>query len=129
MRMKAYSQDLRDKVMAAVVAGKQSNRKLAAAFGISESVIEKWTRRRRETGSSAAWPHAGGPVRVLAEHAELIRAAVKTQPDISLDELCAHVKAKTGTVARLNMMSRELQRLNLPRKKSPFTTVSAKRNE
>jgi transposase len=44
--MKAYSQDLRDEVMAAVAAGKQSNRKLAAAFGLSASVIEKWTRRR-----------------------------------------------------------------------------------
>lgn len=126
--MKPYSQDLRDKVMAAVAAGKQSNRKLAAAFGISESVIEKWTRRLRETGSAAARPHAGGPVRVLAEHAELIRTQVKAQPDISLEELCAHVQTKTGTRARLNMMSRELQRLNLPRKKSLSMTVSAKRN-
>jgi transposase len=125
--MKPYSQDLRDKVMAAVAAGQQSNRKLAAAFGISESVIEKWTRRLRETGSTAALPHAGGPVRVLAAHADLIRAQVKAQPDMTLEELCAHVQTETGTRARLNMMSRELQRLKLRRKKSPSTTASAKR--
>ena len=125
--MKPYSQDLRDKVMAAVAAGQESNRKLAATFGISESVIEKWTRRLRETGSTAALPHAGGPVRVLAAHADLIRAQVKAQADITLEELCAVVQTKTGTRARLNMMSRELQRLKLPRKKSRSMTASAKR--
>ena len=125
--MKAYSQDLRDKVLAAVAAGKQSHRKVAEVFGISESAIEKWTRRLRQTGSRAALPHAGGPARVLAEQAQLIRQAVKTQPDITLDELCGQVLAETGLVVNGSMMSRELKRLNLTRKKSRSTTASARR--
>jgi transposase len=62
--MKAYSQDLRDKVLAAVAAGKQSNRKLAEGFGISESAIEKWTRRLRQTVSTTPLA-ASGPVFVM----------------------------------------------------------------
>lgn len=125
--MRAYSQDLRDKVLAAVAAGKQSNRKVAEAFGVSESAIEKWTRRLRQTGNRAALPHAGGPARVLAEQAQFLRQAVKTQPDITLDELCEQVQAETGLVVNGSMMSRELKRLNLPRKKSRSTTASARR--
>ena len=63
--------------------------------------------------------------RVLAEHAQLIRQAVKAQPGISLGELCEKVQADTGVVANGSMkpaptaggVSRELKRLNLPRKK------------
>jgi transposase len=125
--MKAYSQDLREKVIAAVTAGKQSNRKLAEAFGISESVIEKWTRRQRETGSVAAWPHGGGVPRRLAAQEGFLRAEVAQQPDISLEELCARLKAKQGVAATASMMCRELQRLKLPRKKRASTTANGRR--
>ena len=40
--MKTYSQDLREKVAAAVAQDKQSNRLIAEVMGISESTIEKW---------------------------------------------------------------------------------------
>jgi transposase len=54
--MNAYSQDLRDNVLASVAADNQSNRTLAEAFGISESVIEKWSRRwRTEPIGSGTW--------------------------------------------------------------------------
>jgi transposase len=67
--MKTYSQDLREKVAAAVAQDKQSSRQIAELMGISESTIEKWMRRERETGSVAAAPHAGGVARVLAPRA------------------------------------------------------------
>jgi transposase len=125
--MKAYSLDLREKVMAAVAAGKQSNRKLAEAFGISESTIEKWTRRRRETGSVAPSPHAGGTARVLAAHHAFLRAAIKAQPDISLDELGRRLATERHVRVSASMVSRELTELNLPRKKRASTTASGRR--
>jgi hypothetical protein len=42
---------------------------------------------------------------------------VKQQPDATLDELCAVVEAQTTVQASASMMCRELQFLNLPRKK------------
>jgi transposase len=125
--MKAYSQDLREKVMAAVAQDKHSNREIAELMNISESTIEKWSQRERDTGSVAASPHAGGVARVLAPHSDFLRAAVKAQPDISLDELSALILAKLKLRANSSMVSRELTRLTLGRKKRASTTVSGKR--
>ena len=126
--MSIYSQDLREKVMAAVAQDKQSNRALAETVGISESTIEKWTRRKRETGSVAAAPHAGGVARVLAPHATFLRQAVQAQPDISLDELGGRIKTELKLKVSGSMVSRELTRLRLPQKKSRSTTARGKRN-
>ena len=53
----------------------------------------------------------------------VIRAEVKRQPDVTLDELCERVEAQTGVSASRSMMARELQVMALPRKKSRSTTV------
>ncbi len=124
--MKAYSQDLREKVMAAVSQDKQANREIAETLSLGEATIERWTRRQRETGSVAAAAHAGGIARVLAPHEAFLRAAVKAQPDISLDELCERVQAELGLKVNGSMVSRELTRLHLPRKKSHSTTANGK---
>jgi transposase len=126
--MKTYSQDLREKVAAAVAQNKYSNRRIAEMMGISESTIEKWMRRERETGSVAAAPHAGGVARVLAPQSEFLRMAVKVQPDISLEDLCVQLQAELKLHVSTSMVSRELIRLRLGRKKRVSTTVSGKRN-
>jgi transposase len=122
--MTTYSQDLREKVMAAVERGKQSNRLIAEMLSISEATVENWTRRKRDTGSVAAFPHAGGVARVLAAHEQFLRDAVKAQPDISLEEVSVQVQAELGLKVSGSMVSRELTRLHLPRKKSRSTTAS-----
>jgi transposase len=126
--MKTYSQDLREKVAAAVAQDKQSNRRIAEIMGISESTIEKWMRRQRETGSVAAAPHAGGVARVLAPQGEFLRRAVKAEPDISLNELCVRLQAELKLQVSTSMVSRELIRLRLGRKKRVSTTASGKRS-
>jgi transposase len=122
--MTIYSQDLREKVMAGVAGGKASNRLIAETLGISESIIEKWSRRKRVTGSVAASPHAGGVARVLAAHEAFLRAAVKAQPDISLEDLQVRIQAELKLKVSESMVSRELTRLELPRKKSRSTTAN-----
>jgi transposase len=126
--MKAYSQDLREKVIAAVAQDKQANREIAETLSLGEATVERWTRRQRETGSVAAAAHAGGVARVLAPHEAFLRSAVKTQPDISLNELCERVQADLGLKVNGSMVSRELTRLQLPRKKSHSTTANGKRS-
>lgn len=112
-----YSNDLRERVIAAVEAGEYTRPDIASLFDVSESTITKWIARRRKTGQAAAAPWAGGKVRVLSACTSVIRTAVERQPDIQLAELCAHVAAKTGVVASASMMCRELQLLKLPLKK------------
>jgi transposase len=113
----AYSNDLRKRVIAAVEAGGQTLSQVAKTFQVSESTVDKWMQRRRESGSTQARPWAGGKRRALAGCEACIRAAVRRQPDITLQELCEHVAAETGVVANSSMMSRELALLKLPRKK------------
>lgn len=115
--MKAYSQDLRERVIAAVEAGDQSYPAIAETFGVSESTLDKWLKRWRETGSVAASPFAGGRRRTLQTCVKVIRAEVHRQPDVTLEELCERVADQTAVTASPSMMSRELQLLALPRKK------------
>ena len=121
--MNAYSQDLRERVIGAVEAGQQSRSDIAETFEVSESTIDKWVKRWRDTGSVAALPFAGGRQRTLTRCTTIIRAEVKRQPDVTLDELCERVEAQTGVSASRSMMSRELQVLALPRKKSRSATA------
>jgi transposase len=125
--MRPYSQDLRERVMAAVDTGQQSLSEIAQTFRISESTVDKWCQRQRDTGSVAARPFAGGRRRVLQGCGAMIRAAVKKQPDVSLAELCERVQTAHGLQTSPSMMCRELQRLKLPLKKSRSMTASARR--
>jgi len=115
--MKAYSQDLRERVLAAIEAGDQSYPAIAETFGVSESTLDKWLKRWRDTGSVAALPFAGGRPRTLQTCAAVIRAEVRQQPDVTLEELCERVADQTEVTASPSMMSRELQILTLRRKK------------
>ena len=125
--MKAYSQDLRERVLAAVEENEQSQAHTAKTFKISLSTLEKWLSRERNTGSGAALPHAGGRTRTLQECAAFLRAEIKKQPDVTLEELCTHVAETHGLKVSPSMMCRELKRLKLPRKKRPSTIVSGTR--
>ncbi len=115
--MKPYCHDLRKRVVAKAHAGKETQAAIAATFGVSLSTVEKWLRRKRETGKILPLPSAHGPKRILQDHAALIRAHVKQQPDITLAELCGCIATDLGIAVSSSTMCRELQRLRLPRKK------------
>jgi Transposase len=82
---KAYSQDLRERVMAAVESGTGAYA-AASIFQVSVSYIYKALGRRRATGETSARPWAGGPKPKLAAHDEALRARVMNQPDATLAE-------------------------------------------
>ncbi len=123
----AYSLDLRKRVIAAVRAKRQPLAEIAHTFGVSESTVDKWAKRWRDTKQVSGLPWAGGRKRSLRDCEVAIRDEVRKQPDATLEELCARVATATGVVATRSMMSRELIRLDLPRKKRASTTASATR--
>src|SRR5215471_18602596 len=88
MGMKPYSQDLRDKVVRACDAGERTRQQVADDFGVSASWVRRLLQRRRETGSFAAKPHAGGPAPKMDEgrRARLV-VLVAQRPDATLQEL------------------------------------------
>lgn len=99
----------------------------ARRYKVSEPTIERWLARKRTTGTCAALAYAGGPPRKLATAEGVIRAAVKAQPDATLQELCEGVEKETKIKSNSSMMYRELVRLKLPRKKSRSMPASGTR--
>jgi transposase len=79
---KAYSSDLRVRVIEAVAAG-ASRREAAERFEVSIASAVKWLQRWRDDKSAAPKP-SGGSVSPLEEFAAEILAGVAEQPDLTL---------------------------------------------
>src|SRR5262249_60212167 len=91
-------------------------RPLAALFGAATAWLRGLLQRRRETGSFAAKPHAGGPPRQLApEQRFRLVALVAEDPDATWAQLHAHLGARV----HLTTVHRALARYGLTGKKSP----------
>jgi transposase len=86
--MKAYSQDLRERVARACDEGRGTRQQIADLFGVSTAWIRRLLQRRRQTGSLAAKPHAGGPpAKMTPQRRDRLLALVGEQPDATLAEL------------------------------------------
>jgi transposase len=111
---KAYSMDLRERVVAACEAG-ESAREVAERFAVSASFIEKLKRRRAQTGGLAPKPHAGGQPPRLAAQDDRLRDPLRHHPDTTLAELRDHLALPVA----LSTLWYHLQRLGLTFKKKP----------
>ena len=125
--MKAYSIDLRQRVVAAVAMAEDSQAEVAEQYAVSLTFVERLLRRWRTTGSVAPAAGTPGRKRTLEPYGNWIRAQVRQQADVSLAELCERLDKAHQVRAHPSMMWRELQLLNLPLKKSRSMTVSATR--
>src|ERR1051326_7308861 len=81
---RAYSLDLRERVVAAVAGGK-SCRTAAGRFGVSVASVVKWSQRFRATGSAAAKPMGGRRPYALEGERNWLLARVwrSPRPDIA----------------------------------------------
>ncbi len=98
---KPYSQDLRERVVAAV-AGGRSRHAAAAQFRVSVSSAIRWVQRWQASGEIAAKP-VGGSKSPLEQHAGELRALVDEQPDLTLDELCAVLHERAIVTSRVSL--------------------------
>jgi transposase len=118
-RGQAYSQDLRDRVLAA---NELSARQTADRFGVSVSYVIKARQRRDRHGDPKPGPQRcpqrSWTPRKLAEHHAAIDAHVRSHPDAALAEPCAWVLAEFGVSASIGTMWNTLRRLGLTLKKS-----------
>ncbi len=112
--MKAYSEDLRKRILDTVQAGDGTLLQIARRFLVSVSFITRLLQLHRSTGSLEPRPHGGGNPAVLSpEDLEQLRELVRRQPDATLEEL----RQRLGASCSLMTISRALRKLGLPRKK------------
>lgn len=103
---RAYSQDLRDRVIDAVLVGGESRRSAARRFGVSESSAVKWLERLERLGDRRSARMGGYRRSRLEPHREWLLAAIAAEPDLTLAALCERLAAEhelrtdTGTLSR-----------------------------
>lgn len=117
--MKAYSKDLRLKVLDAVDRG-MPREEVARVFRLSVPSIKRWLRRRRETGDVAPSPIPGPPATKGALLAEWLPGRLENDPDPTLEEHCEAFEEASGAKVSTATMSRGISRLpgGWPLKKS-----------
>jgi len=112
--MRAYSNDLRERIVAAVERGEHSQREIAALFGVDLATVVRLLQRYRQTGSIQPKPHGGVPARTLDDQAEArLLELVRQQPDATLAEL----GDRLGIPCCRMTIARALQRHQITRKK------------
>ena len=111
--MKAYSADLRERVLQDCDAG-TGTRAVARKYRVSESWVRRLKQVRRQTGRVAPATQARGPAATWATHAEAIREAARHAPDATLDEYCVRFALPLSR----SVPARALAALGLSRKKS-----------
>lgn len=115
--MKAYSLDLRQRVVTAIEHGEGTIEEVAALFRVGTTFVKKMLRLHRQ-GDSLAPKHGGGARPALQDdHREMLRAAVETRRDATLTELQSFLQAQCRVSVSQATICRELRNLNLPRKK------------
>jgi transposase len=90
---RAYSLDLRERVVAAV-AGGESCRKVAGTYKVSVASVVKWSQRFRVTGSAAAKRMGGNQPRSLAGERGWVLARLEAVPDLTLRTLVVELGAR-----------------------------------
>jgi transposase len=130
--MKAYSLDLREKVLSAYHRQEGSIRQLAQRFTVSPRFVGELIARFRRTGSYALQPHRGGnPPRIDVQGRQVVYELVKRHPDATLDELCHRYAERCQVMPSRSSMHRTLALLKLTRKKRLITlqSVTVKRSK
>ena len=116
-RGQAYSQDLRERVLAA---DDLSARQAADRFGVSVSYVIKARQRRDRHGLLRPGPQRSSTPRKIGEHHDALAAHVREHQDATLAELCAWIAAEFGVSVSLGTMWTTLRRLGLTLKKSAW---------
>lgn len=123
--MKAYSLDLRAKVLTAYHRQEGSIRQLAQRFTVSPRFVGELIVRFRRTGNYTPRPHGGGnPPRIDAHGRQVVHDLGQHHPDATLDEPCQLYAACCQVMPSRSSMHRTLTRLKLTRKKRLITPQS-----
>ena len=85
---RAYSLDLRERVVSAVLAG-ESCRDVASTFKVSVASVVKWSQRFRATGSAAAGKVGGRRGYAVAGERDWLLSCLAAKPDVTLRALVA----------------------------------------
>jgi len=113
---RAYSQDLRDRVMEAALSG-PSLRQAAARFDIGVSTVIGWFRRLRESGEHSARRQGRPRGLKLDLHKDFLLPLIEAEPDMTIEKLQERLRDDRGVTASAGTIWTFLDRSRLTFKK------------
>lgn len=125
--MKAYSLDLRQKIVDTYLEGGISQRQLAERFKVALSFVEKILKQYRETGSVAPKTRVQQtPPKLNEEQLNVLREIVEANNDATLAEIRILLEQKTGVLVGRSTVDRMLNRMEFTVKKKHCTRMRKK---
>lgn len=126
--MKAYSLDLRERVVRAVDHGEPRS-EIVRMLGVSLATIKRYLKQRREMGHVRPKAIPGRTPRKGAALQAGLLAQLEAHPDVSIETHCELWESEHGMHVSTSTMSRMIERVGWTRKKSRWQPVNAtKRN-
>ncbi len=122
--MKAYSLDLRERVLRAVDQGR-SRAEIVQVFGVSLSTIKRYVKQQRNEGHVQPKAIPGRSPKKRARVEESVLPQLQANADATLEQHCAMWEQTYGERVSRWTMSRAIKRLGWTRKKSPLGRRSA----
>ena len=120
---RAYSLDLRERVVAAIEEG-LSTHQAAARFSIGIATAGSWARLKRSQGNVRPRRQGKPPGSVLDAHADFILGVLEAKPDTTLDELVERLASERAVVVVRTAVWKFLDRRDLTHKKRQHTRAS-----
>lgn len=126
--MKAYSLDLRQKIVDTYAEDNISQRQLSARFRVTLSFIEKLLKQYRETGNIAPKVRTNQtPIKLTLEQLNVLQQIVEANNDATLAELRTLLHQRTGVDVSRSTVDRMVKKLNLTVKKNATCERKGKR--
>lgn len=120
--MKAYSEDLRRKIIETYEKEGGSLRELAKRFNVALSFVIKLRKQYKETGALKPKEYTRGPATKLTQNdLQQLKQLVEEKNDATLNELMENLNNKRKIHVSISTISRGLRKLGLTRKKRHYT--------
>ena len=114
--MKAYSEDLRKKIVGALLRG-TGNSEAARLFGVSLSSVKRYARTAREGKPLTPKKNPGKRPKIGKSALSLLEADLEERPAATLFQRRRFLQDVTGVLVSNSTVSRLLKRLGYTRKK------------
>lgn len=121
--MKAYSLDLRERIVVAAHAGTPLV-EVARVFGVGYSTLHRYLRQYRQTGELSLRPIPGRPRRIASDDLPALLAQLEASPDATIAEHCVTWNRDHRSGVSASTMHRTIVRLGFTRKKRPSSPAS-----
>lgn len=115
--MKAYSEDLRKKIVDAIERRRMGQSEAARTFDVSPSSVKRYLRKFRQGRSLSPGKAPGRRPKIDERARKLLEVDLKERPFVTLQERCDYLQAVAGLEVSRSVVCRTIKRMESTRKK------------